>query len=147
CHAGIFLMRLEDTTATSNEEETRKRAFDREAIAKLLNKRRDPTPPLTVNVDSAGKIFLQRNEIDIAQLESKLRDMVTRHAGTIFLRGDRGVDYGTIMRVMAAMKRAGFDRASLVTDATTPSPSINGGSWSEIRLVAQTIRSCVQARW
>jgi biopolymer transport protein TolR len=34
----------------------------------------------------------------------------------IFVRGDRKVDYGTVMRVMGRLSAAGFKRVALVTE-------------------------------
>jgi biopolymer transport protein TolR len=34
----------------------------------------------------------------------------------VFVRGDRNVDYGTVMRVMGTISAAGFRRIGLVTD-------------------------------
>jgi biopolymer transport protein TolR len=34
----------------------------------------------------------------------------------IFVRGDRKVDYGTVMRVMGRLSGAGFHRVALVTE-------------------------------
>jgi biopolymer transport protein TolR len=34
----------------------------------------------------------------------------------IFVRGDRKVDYGTVMRVMGRLSSAGFHRVALVTE-------------------------------
>ena len=34
----------------------------------------------------------------------------------IFIRGDKGIDYGTVMRVMGRVKAAGFTKVSLVTE-------------------------------
>jgi len=34
----------------------------------------------------------------------------------IFVRGDRTVEYGTVARVMARIKEAGFKKLSLVTE-------------------------------
>ena len=32
------------------------------------------------------------------------------------MRGDKGIDYGTVMRVMARIKQGGFNKVSLVTE-------------------------------
>ena len=34
----------------------------------------------------------------------------------IYVRGDRKVDYGTVMRVMGRLSQAGFRRVALVTE-------------------------------
>lgn len=85
-----------------------------ETKAKQLNSTKEP---LTVSVTSEGKIFLQDNEIPLEEIVPKL--MAISQSGfeeRIFIRGDRSVDYGQVMRVMARISAAGFKSIGLVTD-------------------------------
>jgi biopolymer transport protein TolR len=73
--------------------------------------------PLTVSVDTEGRVFLQETEIEIDNLVPQLTAIA--EAGfdeRVFVRGDRNVDYGTVMRVMGRLNAAGFRRIALVTD-------------------------------
>lgn len=75
--------------------------------------------PLTVSVDDKGKIFLQNAEIAYADLVPKLKAVAEARGGfeaRIFVRGDRKIDYGTVMRVMGQLSGAGFTKVALVTD-------------------------------
>jgi len=75
--------------------------------------------PLTVSVDVQGKIFLQDNEIKIEDLVPKLKAIADARHGTdeqIYVRGDRKVDYGTMMRVMGRLSAAGYHKVALVTE-------------------------------
>ena len=75
--------------------------------------------PLTVSVNFEGKIFLQNSEIKIEDLVPKLKAIADARKGTdeqIYMRGDRKVDYGTMMRVMGRLSAAGYHRVSLVTE-------------------------------
>jgi len=40
----------------------------------------------------------------------------------IFVRGDKSVDYGRVMEVMAMISAAGFTHIGLVTDVAKPDP-------------------------
>jgi biopolymer transport protein TolR len=76
--------------------------------------------PLTVSLNGQGKVFLQDNEIGVDDLIAKLK-AISEARGTgfeerIYVRGDRKVDYGTIMRVMGRLSGAGFHRVALVTE-------------------------------
>ena len=75
--------------------------------------------PLTVSVDVAGKVFLQDKEIQLDDLVPKLKAIVEARNGTlndqIYVRGDKKVDYGTMMRVMGRLSAAGYHRVALVT--------------------------------
>ncbi len=74
--------------------------------------------PLSVTVDAGGRIFLQESEINLEQLPARLVAVTQRNKeARIFVRGDRGVDYGTIMGVVSAINRAGFVKVALVTDS------------------------------
>jgi biopolymer transport protein TolR len=75
--------------------------------------------PLAVSVDEKGKVFLQSTEISVEELVPKLKAMTEARGGLderIFVRGDRKVDYGTVMRVMGRLSAAGFKRVALVTE-------------------------------
>ena len=73
--------------------------------------------PLTVTVTTDGKIFLQETEIDLDTLAPKLVAIAKNgYEERIFVRGDRSVDYGNVMKVMGVLNKAGFKRIGLVTE-------------------------------
>jgi biopolymer transport protein TolR len=76
--------------------------------------------PLTVSVNVDGKIFLQNQPIEMDDLVTKLKAIIdARHGNpdeTIYVRGDRKVDYGTMMRVMGRISGAGYRKVALVTN-------------------------------
>jgi biopolymer transport protein TolR len=76
--------------------------------------------PLTISLNGDGKIFLQNTEMGVDELVAKLKAISEARGGgfddRIYVRGDRRVDYGTVMRVMGRISGAGFHRVALVTD-------------------------------
>jgi biopolymer transport protein TolR len=75
--------------------------------------------PLAVSVNTKGQVFLQDSEIPIDELVPKLKAITEARGGAeerIYVRGDRTVDYGTVMRVMGRLSAAGFKRVALVTE-------------------------------
>ena len=75
--------------------------------------------PLTISVNTKGEIYLQNSEIKIEELVAKLQAVTQARGGTderIYVRGDKKVDYGTVMRVMGRLSAAGFRRVALVTE-------------------------------
>ncbi len=75
--------------------------------------------PLALSVNLQGKVFLQNSEIAIEELVPKLKAVTEARGGydeRIYVRGDRKVDYGTMMRVMGRLSSAGFRRVALVTE-------------------------------
>ncbi|MGB3446142.1 MAG: protein TolR [Xanthobacteraceae bacterium] len=84
--------------------------------AKSLDQDKDP---LTLSVNLKGQVFLNDTEIAIDELVPKLKAITEARAGMderIFVRGDRKVDYGTVMKVMGRLSSAGFRRVALVTE-------------------------------
>jgi biopolymer transport protein TolR len=76
------------------------------------------TEPITVSVDSAGKVFLQETEIDVETLIPKLEAIAKNgYDERIFVRGDTAVNYGAVMKVMGALNQAGYKKIGLVTKA------------------------------
>ena len=75
--------------------------------------------PLTVSVNEKGQIFLQNTEIAADDLVAKMQAVAEARGGKearVYVRGDKKVDYGTMMRVMGGLSSAGFNRVALVTE-------------------------------
>ena len=74
------------------------------------------TEPITVSIKQDGKIFLQETEILVEDVVDKLLAIAENgYDERIYVRGDKDVEYGTIIRVMAVINKAGFKRIGLVT--------------------------------
>ena len=81
------------------------------------------TDPLIVSVNKKGEVFLgeeKNNPMPIAELPAKLLALGKTRGGnvtedTIFVRGDKSVEYGFVAQVMSQLKNAGFRKLSLVT--------------------------------
>ncbi|MEL6336503.1 MAG: protein TolR [Pseudomonadota bacterium] len=80
-------------------------------------------PPLTISIDAAGAVFVQEDRVDRAQLPARLEAIAeARPSDTVFLRADRGLDYGSVMAVMGTLSAAGFRNISLVSDQRVAPP-------------------------
>jgi biopolymer transport protein TolR len=82
------------------------------ADAKQLN---SDSEPLTVSIKADGGIYLQDQQVDLPDLVTKLQaissgDMTRR----IFVRGDKGIEYGQVMQVMATIAQGGFTKVALL---------------------------------
>jgi biopolymer transport protein TolR len=74
--------------------------------------------PLTISVQRDGKVYIQETEVQLSELATRLRAIAkTGYEEQIFVRGDKGIDYGTVMKVMSRIKAGGFTKVSLVTEA------------------------------
>jgi biopolymer transport protein TolR len=75
--------------------------------------------PLMLSVNLEGHVFLNETEIPLDDLVPKLKAITDARGGMderIFVRGDKHVDYGTVMKVMGRLSAAGFRRVALVTE-------------------------------
>ncbi len=75
--------------------------------------------PLSVSVKSDGSVYLQTTQIRVVDLPAKLQAIIGEKPDTrILIRGDKNVDYGAVMNVVAAINAAGFTKVALITDGT-----------------------------
>ena len=75
--------------------------------------------PLAISVNEKGEVFLQNTKIDLDELVPKLEAIAAARGNRderIYVRGDRTVDYGTVMKVMGRLNAAGFRKVALVTE-------------------------------
>lgn len=73
--------------------------------------------PLTVTVDVNGVIYLQETEVTLEEIVPRLRAIAgSGYDQRIYVRGDSGVGYGAVMKVMGRINGAGFTRIGLVTE-------------------------------
>jgi biopolymer transport protein TolR len=84
--------------------------------------------PVTLSLDREGKIFLDEaavSDVDLPQRFAELRQRLDPDS-QIFLRADAGLDYGSVMRVMGELNRAGLNKVALVTTSLSQAPSTRG---------------------
>jgi biopolymer transport protein TolR len=70
-------------------------------------------------VNDHGQIYLQNSEIAAEELVPKLKAITDARGGLderVYVRGDKKVDYGTMMRVMGRLSAAGYHRVALVSE-------------------------------
>lgn len=84
--------------------------------AKPLDQDKEPTE---ISLDEAGRIFLAKEEVSADALPARLAALAASARGgevpQVYLRADRGLDYGRVMRVMGELNAAGLNRVALVT--------------------------------
>src|SRR5436853_7931172 len=84
------------------------------ARAQPLSENREP---LSVGVRRDGRIYLQKMPVDEGDLVPRLTAIAANgYEQRIFVRGDKAVDYGRVIEVMALISSAGFTHIGLVTD-------------------------------
>jgi biopolymer transport protein TolR len=77
--------------------------------------------PVQVSLDRAGAIFVDEQPVAATDLPAKLAQIAgaSRERGgpRLYLRADRGLDYGRVMAVMGEINAAGLRRVALVSTA------------------------------
>ena len=84
--------------------------------AKPLDQAKEPTE---ISLDPDGKIFIAKEEVTADALPARLDAIAASAAGgeppQVYLRADRALGYGQVMKVMGELNRAGLNRVALVT--------------------------------
>jgi biopolymer transport protein TolR len=76
---------------------------------------------LVLTIERDQKLYLDKDPVSPAQLETRLRAVKSRNAEvSVYLRADRDVPYGTVVQVMDGVKRAGIEKLGMVTDPAGP---------------------------
>ena len=68
-----------------------------------------------------GALFVGDQLVPFEDLPARLAAIAEKGGAKppqVYLRADRGLDYGAVMRVMGELNRAGLNRVSLITDAS-----------------------------
>jgi biopolymer transport protein TolR len=75
--------------------------------------------PVQVAIDGQGAITVDEAPVSEAELPALLARIAAQpepaEGRRIYLRADRGLDYGRVMRVMGELNRAGLNRVALVS--------------------------------
>jgi len=76
-----------------------------------------PEERIVLTIERDQKLYLDKDPVNVAQLERRLRAMKERNADlSVYLRADREVPYGTVVQVMDGVKRSGIEKLGMVTD-------------------------------
>ena len=72
---------------------------------------------LVITVNRAGRVFVGKTPVPLDSLGQKLGAIYARKSNKeVFLRADKDVPYGVVVRVMAETKKAGIERLGMVTE-------------------------------
>jgi len=73
--------------------------------------------PLAISVKADGSIYIGETAVTLDEIAPKLKAIAKNgYDEQIFVRGDKGVTYGIVMRVMGRISAGGFRKVSLVTE-------------------------------
>jgi biopolymer transport protein TolR len=76
-----------------------------------------PEERLVLTIERNQQVYLDKDPLSLEQLEFRLRQARQRNPEvSVYLRADRAVPYGTVVRVMDEVKQAGIEKLGMVTD-------------------------------
>ena len=72
--------------------------------------------PLIVNIDSENRIFINDFKVTVDGLGEKLNKILDgRKDREVYLKADKDISYGMVVRVMSEIKGAGVEKLGMVT--------------------------------
>ena len=87
-----------------------------ESRAKALDQ---DVKPVQIAIDESGALVIDDAPVSDAELPQRLASIAAEpepaEGRRIYLRADKGLDYGQVMRVMGELNRAGLNRVALVS--------------------------------
>ena len=83
-------------------------------------------PPVVVTVARDGQVFLRQDVVPEADLTGRITALRSSEANDapVYVRGDRNVPYGDVMRVMGLVSAAGVARMSLIAEGAPGAPAL-----------------------
>jgi biopolymer transport protein TolR len=75
-----------------------------------------------LTMDAEGRLFLDQDEVPREHLREYLVQRVLKQDKALFLRADKTVPYGDVVRVMAEIREAGVPRMGIVAEPEDQSP-------------------------
>jgi len=77
----------------------------------------NPREGIVITVDRRGDLYVDQTRVTYDELRASIRALVAKRGTSIvYVRGDRRVAYGQVVRVMAAMRAAGVTTINMTTE-------------------------------
>jgi biopolymer transport protein TolR len=77
----------------------------------------DENEPFYITLKSGGEIFINDFPVDEDRVRPKLAALLKERPDTrVFLRADKSISYGKVIRVMAEIKSSGVEKLGMVTE-------------------------------
>ena len=84
-----------------------------ESSTKVLSEKKEP---VTVTINNKGQIFLQKKKLTEESLITKLFELKKQNKDLkIYIKGDKNLNYGEVIKIMGKINKAGFKKVALVT--------------------------------
>ena len=74
------------------------------------------TEPLMLSIDNQGRVFINDISVSVQDLHTKLEKILQgRTDREVFLKADKSVPYGPVVRIMSEINAAGVEKLGMVT--------------------------------
>ncbi len=81
--------------------------------------------PLLISINRNGEIYLQTTKVAAKFLIARLKAVSKgNQQARVFVRADKSLDYGAVIRVLGDLRAAGFERVALITETDSKGPKI-----------------------
>ena len=81
---------------------------------------------LIISIDNKAAVFINDVPVTVDDLNEKLkRIMSNRSDREVYLKADKDIPYGTVVRVMSEIKLAGVEKLGMVTVPPTKEEKVN----------------------
>ncbi len=74
-----------------------------------------PEERITLVIKKGGTIYMNENPVSIPQMGQKLK-AISKLNPNVFLKADKDVPYGFVVRVMGEIKEAGIEKLGMITE-------------------------------
>lgn len=89
-------------------------------LPKASESPRDVSAGIVISIDKKQQIYIDQYQVSMEQFESRLKTIrEVKKFRPIFIRADRSVPYGTVIELMARIKKLGIENVGLVTEPET----------------------------
>ena len=87
------------------------------ALPKASESPRDVSGGITISIDKTQQIFIDKYKVSVEDFASKLKQVRDiKKFRPIYIRADKTVPYGTVIELMAKIKKLGVENVGLITE-------------------------------
>jgi biopolymer transport protein TolR len=71
---------------------------------------------LLITIDNQSRVFINDISVSVEELNTKLKKILSgRSDRQVYLKADKGITYGKVVRVMSEIKMSGVEKLGMVT--------------------------------
>ena len=73
---------------------------------------------IILSVNKNKEIYIEKTQLKLNEVTAKLKEIYkNKKKKEIYLRADKSIPYGFVIKIMALVKNAGIDQMGMITDA------------------------------